>query len=171
MTEINADPPSISRHRPVPRLSSSGLTMALLLVCLLPLSGLTIYAVVADRAADKSLPVRVDFGKRPVEVPGGEAAIVTDVLILTNLANFSIPRITIDINGQYFLHRDAPLEIGEELVLPQQIFSTKSNQRWVPGRYPITEINVTGQLPSKARGVLKIEYDADGKPIELTQTE
>lgn len=145
--------------------------MALLLVCLLPLCGLTIYAVVADRAADKSLPVRVDFGKRPVEVPGGEAAIVTDVLILTNLANFSIPRITIDINGQYFLHRDAPLAIGEELVLPQQIFSTKSNQRWVPGRYPITEINVTGQLPSKARGVLKIEYDADGKPIELTQTE
>ncbi len=144
--------------RPTPVLSGKGLTAALLLACILPLLGLTLYAIVVDLPYDRQLPVIVEIGKRPVPVPGGGAAIVADVVILKNQADYEIPRLTIDLNGQYFLHRDKPLGAGEELVLPQQIFSTKSNQRWVPGAYPLTSINVTGQLPSKARGVLEIKY-------------
>ena len=145
--------------RPTPILSGKGLTAALLLACFLPLLGLTIYAIVVELPYDRELPVTIEVGQRPVPVPGGGAAIITDVVILKNTADYDIPRITIDLNGQYFLHRDKPLGAKEELVLPQQIFSTKSNQRWVPGAYPLTSINVTGQLPSKARGVLEVKYE------------
>jgi hypothetical protein len=44
-------------------------------------------------------------------------------------------------------------------VFPQQIFATKSNQRWVPGRYALTEITVTAKLPSGRRGVKIVELD------------
>jgi len=43
--------------------------------------------------------------------------------------------------------------------LPQQIFSTKSSQRFIPGRYPITEITVTGKLPSGRRAVKTAPFE------------
>lgn len=145
------------RLRSEPRLGARGLTFALLAACLIPLCGLSIYAIIAGGAYDKPLPVEVAIDVRPVELASGGGAVLAPVVVIRNLADFEIPRLTIDINGQYFLHQDAPLQVGEELVLPQEIFSTKSNQRWKPGAYPITEINVTGQLPSRARGVLEWE--------------
>lgn len=143
-------------RRPAPTLSGRGLTALLLLACLLPLAGLTLYAVLYGRASDHPLPVDVEVGKRPVEVPSGEGSILADVVVLRNRADFDIPNLTLDLNGQYFLHQHRPLEAGEELVLPQQIFMTKSSRPWVPGRYPLAEVNVTGRLPSGARGV--VEY-------------
>ncbi|NJL34308.1 MAG: hypothetical protein HC893_11145 [Chloroflexaceae bacterium] len=39
------------------------------------------------------------------------------------------------------------MKAGETLVLPQQIFATKSSQRFVPGRYPIDDVTVTELNP------------------------
>ncbi|WP_235934759.1 hypothetical protein [Candidatus Laterigemmans baculatus] len=144
-------------QRPEPKLSGRGLTLALLLACILPLIALTGYAILHGPATDKSLPVEVEVTKRPIPVASGEGALLTDVIVVRNKADFDIPNLTLDLNSQYFLYQDSPLKAGEELVLPQRIFSTKSNQRWVPGRYPLTEVNVTGRLPSGARGVLEVE--------------
>ena len=143
------------RLRGGPSLGARGLTLSLLAACFIPLAGLSIYAITVGGAYDKPLPVEVAIDVRPVELASGGGAVLAPVVVIRNLADFEIPRLTIDLNGQYFLHQDAPLRVGEELVLPQEIFSTKSNQRWKPGVYPITEINVTGQLPSRARGVLE----------------
>jgi hypothetical protein len=144
--------------RPEPKLSGRGLTTALLLACFLPLAGLSIYAIIVGGAFDKPLPVEVEVGKRMVPIAEGGGAVLADVVIIRNLSDHDIPRLTIDLNGQYFLHQDKPLTVGEELVLPQAIFSTKSNQRWNPGDYPLKEINVTGQLPTKGRGVLEVNF-------------
>lgn len=148
-------------RRPEPKLSGRGLTLLLLLVCLLPLAVLTGYAVMHGPATDKSLPVEVEIGKRPVMLASGEGAVLADVVVIRNQADYAIPNLTIDLNSQYFLYQHQPLQVGEELVLPQEIFSTKSNQRWVPGRYPLTEINVTGRLPSGARGVIEYKVPQD----------
>lgn len=145
--------------RPEPKLSGRGLTIALLTACFLPLFALSIYAMIVGGAFDKPLPVTVEVDRRPLPVVNGEAAMMDDVLVITNEADFDIPRLTIDINGQYFLHQDKPLRAKEQLVVRQAAFATKANQFWVPGNYPITEINVTGQLPSKARGVLEVNFD------------
>lgn len=144
---------------PTAQLSRRGLLLALLATCLLPLFGLTAYAVLYGRAADRPLPVRVALDRRPVEAPGRPGAVLTEVVVIENLAEFAIPNLTVDLNGQYFLYRDSPLEADETLVLPQNVFATKSNQRFVPGRYPITEVNVTGKLPSGGRGVTVVEFE------------
>lgn len=124
----------------------------------LPLSVLTVYTLMFGRASDRPLPVEVTTERRLVTTRNGEGAVARDVVVIRSEAEFDIPNLTVDLNGQYFLHRQSPLEAGEELVLPQQIFATKSNQRFVPGRYPITEVNVTGRLPSGARGVAEFSF-------------
>lgn len=142
-----------------PILSSRGLTLLFVAAFVLPLTALTVYAVLFGRASDRPLPVNATIDRRPVTTLGGEGAVMHEVVVLRSEADFDIPRLTVDLNGQYFLHRQSPLKAGEELILPQQIFATKSNQRFVPGRYPITEINVTGRLPSGARGVAEFQFE------------
>jgi hypothetical protein len=143
---------------PAPKLTGRAFTLLLLSTCFVPLIGLTVYATFFGRASDADLPVDVGVGVEPIETVGGQGAILTEVIWLKNNFDRDLPNLTIDLNGQYYLYRQSPLKPGERLVLPQQIFSTKSNQRWVPGRYPITEINVTAKLPSGRRAVKTIEY-------------
>ena len=146
---------------PTARLSGRGLLLLLLLVSLLPLSALSLYAVFFGRAADRQLPVEVSLDKRPVEALGNQGLILTDVVVIKNNADYSIPNLTVNLNGQYFLYQNAPLDVAQTLVLPQQIFKTKANQVFVPGRYPIDEVTVTGKLPSGARGVTEVVFSGD----------
>lgn len=152
-----AEPPNSRsdavRTAPAARLSSRALSVLLLLTCLIPLVALSGYAALFGKARDAPLEVEVSVVKEPVEVVGGQAAILTDAIVIQNLTDYELPNLTIDLNGQYFLHRQSALAPRERLVFPQQIFATKSNQRWVPGRYPITKISVTAKLPSGRRGV------------------
>lgn len=143
---------------PTPRLSGRGLLLLLLLVSLLPLVSLSVYAIFFGRAADHDLPVEVLLDKRPVNAIADQGSVLTDVVVVKNLAEYSIPNLTINLNGQYFLYQNSPLEISETLVLPQQIFKTKANQTFVPGRYSIDEVTVTGRLPSGARGVAEVRF-------------
>lgn len=144
---------------PTPRLSGLAFTTLLMLTCFVPLIGLSVYASFFGRASDADLPVAIGVGKEPVQAMGGQGAILTDVVWLESQFDSDLPNVTIDLNGQYFLYRQSPLAPGERLVLPQQIFSTKSNQRWVPGRYAITEINVTAKLPSGRRAVKTLTFE------------
>lgn len=145
--------------RPGLTLSSRTLTVTWLAACFLTLAVLFSYAIFYGRGYDRPLPVEVTLERRPVEVVGGRGAAMTDVVVVRNLSDLTLPRVTMDLNGQYFLYRDQPLQPREELVLPQEIFRTKSNLMFVPGRYPITEVNVTAQLPSGARGVAEVEFE------------
>tara|TARA_R110002049_G_scaffold2750_2_gene21565 strand:+ start:383896 stop:384405 length:510 start_codon:yes stop_codon:yes gene_type:complete len=143
---------------PAPQLSGRGLLWLLLLVSLLPLVSLSVYAIFFGRAADRELPVEVVLDKRPVDALGQRGSILTDVVVIKNLADHAIPNLTVNLNGQYFLYQNSPLAVDETLVLPQQIFKTKANQVFVPGRYPIDEVTVTGRLPSGARGVAEVPF-------------
>lgn len=148
------------RTAPARTLSPRALTILLLLTCLVPLIALSGYAALFGKARDAPLEVEVVIGKEPVEMLGGQAAVLTDAIVIRNLTDDELPNLTIDLNGQYFLHRQSALGPRERLVFPQQIFATKSNQRWVPGRYPITKISVTAKLPSGRRGVKIVRPDA-----------
>jgi len=153
------DPPrSIA---PVPQLSSRGLFLSLAAVCLTPLITLSVYAFLYGKASENLLPVNVLIDRRPLPTLDGRARILEDVIVIENEADFAISNVTVNLNGQYFLYQNKPLTIGEELIVRQAAFATKSNQRWVPGRYPIDEITVTGKLPSGARGVTELSYRGD----------
>ncbi len=143
---------------PTPKLSGTALTIALLTVSILPLAGISLYATLYGRAAEKPLPVEVQLDRQLVIDESGQGGLVTDVVVIKNLSEHPIPNLTVDLNGQYFLYRDSPLGENETLVLPQAIFMTKANQRFTPGRYPITDVTVTGRLPSNARGVTEVAF-------------
>lgn len=143
---------------PAPQLSSRGLFAALATVCLVPLFALSLYAIVFGKASEHGLPVEILIDRRPIPTIDGSAKLMDDVVVVRNEADFAIPNITMNLNGQYFLYQDQPLAVGETLVLRQAAFATKSNQRWVPGRYAITDVTVTGKLPSGARGVKEVAF-------------
>lgn len=143
---------------PAPQLSARGLFLALAAVCLFPLITLSAYAIVFGKASEHELPVDVLLDRRPLPTIDGQARRLDDVVVIQSQVDFDIPNLTINLNGQYFLYQDKPLFAGEELIVRQAAFATKSNQRWVPGRYPLSEITVTGKLPSGARGVTEVQF-------------
>ena len=127
-------------------------------------AGLAVYSTFPDSVGGPPLPVEVSLDRLPVESVGGRGAIVTDVVVIKNLADHPIPRLSLDINGQYLLFRDSPLAVAEEFVVPQQVFTDKrSSQRFDPSRYNVEDVVATGQLPSGARGVSKFEFE-NGQP-------
>jgi hypothetical protein len=137
------------------RLSARGLTILFAVIIALTVTALVITTLMLGRASDKPLPVSVIVERRllPATIAGQAGQVLTPIIAVTNLSDQAIPRFALDINGQYFLYRDAPLDPQEEIVVLQDQFFTKSNQRFVPGRWPITKVTAYGQLPSGARGV------------------
>jgi hypothetical protein len=154
-----SDAASLPRVAPTATLAPKTLTMLLIATCLAPLITLSGYAMFFGKASDAPLDVNVVVAKEPVEALGGQGAILTDVIAIENLTDYELPNLTMNLNGQYFLYRDSPVLPGERLVFPQSIFATKSNQRWVPGRYALTKISVTAKLPTGKRGVKIVKFE------------
>ena len=121
--------------------------------------GLIVYSLFPNSVGGPPLPVKVELDYRMVEAMGGRGPVATEVVIVKNLESFEIPRLSIEINGQYLLFREAPLLSEEELVLPQDVFTDKrSSQRFNPRKYDVEDVVVTGQLPSGSRGVIKFDF-------------
>jgi hypothetical protein len=152
-SDRNESNPNIA---PTLQLSRLGLILSLLAMVAV---GLSVYALFPESVGGPSLPVEVRLDRQPVEAANGRGAVLTEVVVVSNLTEFDIPRLSLDINGQYLLFRDSPLGKGQTLVVPQRVFTDKrSSQRFNPSKYDIEDITVTGQLPSGARGVTKIEF-------------
>jgi hypothetical protein len=148
--------PSIA---PTLQLSRRGLVLSFLSMVA---AGLSVYALFPSSVGGPPLPVEVYLDKQPVESANGMGAILTEVVVVKNLTEHEIPRLTLDINGQYLLFRDPPLGKREVLVLPQRVFTDKrSSQRFNPSKYAVDDVVATGQLPSGARGVTKFEFEGE----------
>ena len=156
--EVDTDnQPAVQRVAPTLQLSRKGLILSLIAMVVV---GLSVYAIFPESVGGPPLPVNVTVGVQPVELKEGGVAKLTDVVVIENLSDSEIPRLGIEINGQYLLHRDSALPVGEPLVLPQRVFTDKrSSQRYRPDKYPAKEIIVAGQLPSGSRGVSKFEFE------------
>ncbi|MGB7346446.1 MAG: hypothetical protein WBD20_19660 [Pirellulaceae bacterium] len=141
---------------PTLQLSRRGLIISLVAMVAV---GLSVYALFPESINGPPLPVNATLDRQIVETKGGQGATLTDVVVLNNQSDADIPRLSIEINGQYLLHRESPLTQGESLVLPLRVFTDKrSSQRYNPVKYPAKEVIVTGQLPSGARGISKFEF-------------
>lgn len=150
------------RVAPVFQLSRLGLCISLFLMVS---AGLFVYALFPESVGGPPLPVEVGLGQEPVETADGSGALMTEVILFQNLTDHAIPKFSIEINGQYLLFRDAPLEAQETLVLPQRVFTDKrSSHRYNPVKYPVKTVKVTGQLPTGARGVTQFVFE-DGEVI------
>ena len=142
---------------PTMRLTRGGLIASLLamVVC-----GLSVYALFPDSVGGPPLPVKATIEMMPVETTSGVGAMLTEVVVVENLTDDKIGKLTIDINGQYLYLQNSPLEAREKLVMPQRTFTDKrSSARFDPVKYPVQDIIVTGQLPTGARGVSKFKFE------------
>lgn len=172
-SETNESAEDLARQRPLPTSDSKRgdapsvaptmrLTRAGLLLSLASMvgAGLGVYALFPESVGGPSLPVRVMLDRQPVETADGSGAVVTEVVVVTNLTDHPIPKLSVDVNGQYLLFRDSPLKIKETLVLPLRVFTDKrSSQRFNPDKYDVEDVVVTGQLPSGARGVTQFLFE------------
>lgn len=148
------DSPKIA---PTLKLSRVGLILSL---AAMVGAGLGVYALFPDSVGGPPLPVEVRLDRQPVDTANGSGAVVTEVVVVTNLTDHEIPKLSVDINGQYLLFRDSPLAQKELLVLPLRVFTDKrSSQRFNPSKYPVEDVTVTGQLPTGARGVTQFVFE------------
>jgi hypothetical protein len=150
-----------------PRLSAFALTLALAATIVSTLGILGIYAWKFGRAREKSLPVTVEIGQFPVPTLDGGVAVLAPAIRLRNQSDAPIPNLAITVNKDFHLYRDSPMPEQGELVLPLEIFKTKSNQTFRPQSMEVRKITVYGQLPSHARGVIDYIPEEQGeKPKE-----
>lgn len=141
-----------------PRNQLSRSTLAIAFVVMIAV-GLGVYAIFPESVGGPPLPVSVSVEEAPVETTNGKFAVMTEVIRVTNTSDGGIGNLTVEINGQYLMTQASPLEPGESIVLPQQVFTDKrSSQRFDPAKTEVEEVVVTGQLPSKARGVSQFEF-------------
>jgi hypothetical protein len=144
------------RVSPHNQLSRSALAFAFAVMIAV---GLAVYAVFPESVGGPPLPVTVSVEEAPVETINGQFAVMTEVIRVTNTSEGPIGNLTVEINGQYLMTQASPLSAGESIVLPQQVFTDKrSSQRFDPGSTDVDEVVVTGQLPSKSRGVSQFEF-------------
>ena len=144
---------------PTLQLSRRGLILSLLAMVA---AGLGVYALFPESVGGPPLPVEVRLDRQSVQTSGAAGAVITEVVVVSNTASHQIPRLSIEINGQYLLFRDSPLGRGESLVLPQRVFTDKrSSQRFNPSKYHVEDVTVSGQLPSGARGMSRFEFVDD----------
>ncbi|QDT11874.1 hypothetical protein [Stieleria marina] len=153
----DVQPSASPKIAPTLQLSRRGLVLSLSAMAAL---GLSVYALFPESINGPSLPVSVTLDRDVVATKTGEGATLTDVVVIKNLADVAIPRLSIEVNGQYLLHRESPLPADEPLILPLRVFTDKrSSQRYNPVKYPPIEVMVTGQLPSGARGISHFDFD------------
>ncbi len=147
---------------PTMRMTRTGLIacLAAMVVC-----GFSVYAIFPNSVGGPPLPVLATIEFEPVETVSGVGAMLTEVVVIENLIDDEIGKLTIDINGQYLYLQNSPLAPRERLVMPQRTFTDKrSSARFDPVKYPVKDIVVTGQLPSGARGVSKFEFGSELEP-------
>lgn len=159
MAETNADQDDEARPSVAPTLQLSRRGLVLCLLAMVA-TGLSVYALFPESVGGLRLPVEVQLDRQPVDTVGGTGAVVTEVVVIKNLSDHEIGKLTLQINGQYLLIRASPLAKGETLVLAQRIFTDKrSSQRFNPTKYDVKDVTVAGQLPSGARGITKFEFE------------
>lgn len=141
---------------PTLKLSRRGLVLGFIVMAA---AGLSVYAMFPDSVGGPELPVDIRLENRPVETTNGMGAVVTEVVVIRNLADYSLGQLQLKINGDYWHTHRSLLESGKELVFPQANFTNKkSSHRFDPSTHEVEDVMVAGQLPNGARGVTKIEF-------------
>jgi hypothetical protein len=162
-SESQENPEKMPVIAPRLHLSRRGLCISL---ALMVIAGLSVYATFPDSVGGPPLPVEVELAMGPMPTADGAGSLLTETIVLTNLAEHPIPKFSIEINGQYLLFREAPLGEYQRLELPQRVFTDKrSNHRFNPVKYPVEEVTLTGQLLSGARGVTRFIFK-DGVVVD-----
>ena len=144
------------RVAPGAKLSKKGLIVAFAVMISV---GLSVYALFPSNIGGPPLPVEVSLEKAPMETASGKIAVLTDVVKITSTLDQPIQNLTVILNGHYWMTQSRPLEAGETVAFPLEVFTDKrSSRRFDPAIQEVNAVVVGGQLPSKSRGISKFEF-------------
>ncbi len=85
---------------PTLQLSRRGLILSL---GSMVLAGLGVYALFPASVGGPPLPVAVELDEQPMVTTGNHSVVVTEIVRVKNLTGHEIPKLSIEINGQYLL--------------------------------------------------------------------
>lgn len=143
-------------------LSRRQLTLALILVTLLPCGLAVLMWYSTPTSAEPTLDAEVKVGPAAWPDDGSAAARTVPCVELHNPTGDNWENISLSINEQFYFYSAEPLPGGQQLRVPLVHFHTKGNQIFTPDKHEIRHITVFAQIPSGARAIL--EVDANGQP-------
>ena len=154
-TEVALNPPGMPRT-----LSSKQLTVALILVTLLPfLLVVFLYSSMPDYR-DPVLEVDVSVGPRAWPSESDENARIVPCVILRNPTEEPWNNLNMSINHQFHFFDPETVEPGEEIFVPLKFFHTKGNAYFPPESQELQELTIYAQIPSGARAIVEIPGSA-----------
>lgn len=153
MSDVSTARPS----PPVTTLTRWQLTLALVVITLIPFGLVVVLYTTMPNTEDPVLPVEISVGPRAWPNEQAENARVVPCAIVRNPTDEEWRNLSLRINKQFQFDRHEPVAAGEEVVVPLKFFHTKGNQYYPPESQPLKLMEVYAQIPSGARAILEIE--------------
>lgn len=134
-------------------LTKTQLTMALILVTLLPFGLVVLMYTSMPTFSDPELQVKVEVGPRAWPDSAAPEARLVPCVVIRNPTGDSWNYLNMSINHQFhFTHPDPVLADGE-VIVPLKFFHTKGNSYYPPESQPLKTLTIFAQIPSGARAI------------------
>lgn len=142
---------------PPAALTRTQLTLALVLVTLIPFSLVVVMYTTMPSFTDPRLVVDVQIGPRAWPGPDAPDARIVPCVILRNPTGEPWNYLNMSINHQFhFTHPDL-VPPGSEVIVPLKFFHTKGNSYFPPESQDLKELTIYAQVPSGARAIAEID--------------
>ena len=143
-------------------LSRTQLTVALIVVTLLPFSLVVILYTTLPSIPDPELDVNVAIGPRAWPATESDSARIVPCVILTNPTEDAWNNLNMSVNEQFHFTHPGTVQAGEEVVVPLKFFHTKGNAYFPPESQRLKLLTIYAQIPSGARAIREIEGEVLG---------
>lgn len=138
-------------------LSRTQLTLALVLVTLLPFSLVVILYTTQPDVRDPLLLANVTIEPRAWTATDGSGSTrLLPCAIVQNPTNEVWRNLNLSINKQFHFFHPKPVEPGTEVAVPLKFFHTKGNSFFPPDSQKLKLLTVYAQIPSGARAILEV---------------
>lgn len=145
-----------------PTLSRLQLTMALIVVTLLPFCLVVLMYSTMPSFEDPELDVDVVIGPRAWPSDLAEDARVVPCVVLKNPTQEEWNYLNMSINHQFHFTHPDEVSAGGEVFVPLKFFHTKGNAYFPPESQKLKTLTIYAQIPSGARAIKEIEGDTLG---------
>lgn len=149
--ELPASDPQLPKS-----LSRTQLTLALVLITLIPFGLVVLLYTTLPRGEDPRLTADVQVGPRAWPRDDSPDARIVPSVILRNPTSDTWQNLNMSINEQFHFFHPQPVEAGEEIFVPLKFFHTKGNQYYPPESQELKLLTIYAQIPSGARAILEV---------------
>ena len=142
-----------------PTLKSWQLTLALVLVTLIPFSLVVVVYKTFPVGKDPVLDTQVEIAPRPVLSSDAKQTLLVQGVVLKNPTEGKWDNVNLSVNKQFHYAHGKAIQAGEEVFIPLKFFHTKGNQRFPADSQPLKSLIIYAQIETKARAIREISWE------------